>query len=634
MAVIVFCVFGSVSFRDSRVSFSRLALLILCFLKMVPRQCAESMPDLTNDSGDADADVEHSDTHLDAEAEALVALVDQQCDDSKAASYATLCPQEFAQCNFEDMIAWFLKCSSVRLQSYINAQYDGYREDMPAWMLRGDDFDHQNVRRCRWVRETYYKHRRDHDASKSDLQDVWELMKAMLGGVQLSLSRIGSLEVSLQRSVQDRSDEFLQFLHDEWKSDRSQLPDFLLPASNAIRNSWLAQRCDQLIATFSTYGLALQTDAVNASLAVSTVPRRFVSSTASTDSDLSLDWQQRLFADGPFVAVHTVGGGACAMNASFGSATKRGFLCVPGRRKAARVLEHLRKQHLAGGECSVAFSAVLSSVWNELAYPAASHKAGIADAPSSESQCLWQFMPVDLQEDCVELTLRSISRAQASADLVSEPLMSRLWKCYLRALESGGLSYFFSVDELLAVAIGARANVAVVSYDGGSLRLLAHSLHQEGSYVVVALTNTKGKQVRSHFERLVPCSQVLRQQSNSDLKEEAHGVVAGLALCEYIVGALPPGTVTAEDLRDLEWAGALATPYNVAEFEDFVQKSYRSCLATLPTFLQSAEVNLFQRWFEAEWRSLLLGFFRRFATVGGKHPDTFSKPADKKPRLF
>ena len=41
---------------------------------MVPRQCAESMPDFVNDSGDADADVEHSGTHWDAEAEALVAL--------------------------------------------------------------------------------------------------------------------------------------------------------------------------------------------------------------------------------------------------------------------------------------------------------------------------------------------------------------------------------------------------------------------------------------------------------------------------------------------------------------------------------------------------------------------------------
>ena len=85
----------------------------------------------------------------------------------------------------------------------------------------------------------------------------------------------------------------------------------------------------------------------------------------------------------------------------------------------------------------------------------------------------------------------------------------RAWPAYLAAL--GQNSYYLSVDELVLVAKASEQNIVVAKRTGhGDFLIEAYTSEGPGPYAVVFLITNDAGRVRSHFERLLPLTEVQR----------------------------------------------------------------------------------------------------------------------------
>ena len=82
-----------------------------------------------------------------------------------------------------------------------------------------------------------------------------------------------------------------------------------------------------------------------------------------------------------------------------------------------------------------------------------------------------------------------------------------VWPAYLQAVATHGHRYYFSYDEILAIADAACANVIVLQRMGNVVQILDRSLGR-GPCALVVIRNTGGSCVRGHFERLLAKAQV------------------------------------------------------------------------------------------------------------------------------
>ena len=101
----------------------------------------------------------------------------------------------------------------------------------------------------------------------------------------------------------------------------------------------------------------------------------------------------------------------------------------------------------------------------------------------------------------------------------------RAWSAYLACIREG--SYFFSIDELLSICMQSSTRVLIFKEVEGTLSFAGGTLRGQGPLIITKLHANNQRQVRSHFERLVPLTLVqefmdtLREEAQERIREEA-----------------------------------------------------------------------------------------------------------------
>jgi len=102
--------------------------------------------------------------------------------------------------------------------------------------------------------------------------------------------------------------------------------------------------------------------------------------------------------------------------------------------------------------------------------------------------------------------------AAATSDCEPMGFGVRAWSAYLSCVQDK--SYYFSVDELLAMCCQAATRVIVMKEVDGVLTFAGSCLNGYGPLIVTKLNaNDQAGSVRSHFERIIPKSRVLEFSS-------------------------------------------------------------------------------------------------------------------------
>ena len=83
-----------------------------------------------------------------------------------------------------------------------------------------------------------------------------------------------------------------------------------------------------------------------------------------------------------------------------------------------------------------------------------------------------------------------------------EGFFEAAWPAYIEAVQEG--DYFYSSEEVLAVAHGAEQNVVVTKTEHEAYLVVGQTNGFDGPQAIVALQRGGGGRVRTHFERLLP----------------------------------------------------------------------------------------------------------------------------------
>ena len=83
-----------------------------------------------------------------------------------------------------------------------------------------------------------------------------------------------------------------------------------------------------------------------------------------------------------------------------------------------------------------------------------------------------------------------------------EGFFEAAWPAYIEAVQEG--DYFYSSEEVLAVAHGAEQNVVVTKTEHEAYLVVGQTSGFDGPQAIVALQRGGGGRVRTHFERLLP----------------------------------------------------------------------------------------------------------------------------------
>ena len=111
----------------------------------------------------------------------------------------------------------------------------------------------------------------------------------------------------------------------------------------------------------------------------------------------------------------------------------------------------------------------------------------------------------------------SWSAASSALEPMPKDFARKSWPAYLRAVKNNG--YYFSVDELTAMCSVAQVGVVIFTECEGRLRLQSFSGDYGSPYIFVKLASNARGPVRSHFERLIPLSQVHEFEEQHRRKE-------------------------------------------------------------------------------------------------------------------
>ena len=105
-------------------------------------------------------------------------------------------------------------------------------------------------------------------------------------------------------------------------------------------------------------------------------------------------------------------------------------------------------------------------------------------------------------------SVEKLHQWNAAADPVSLPadFAVRAWGAYLECIREG--SYIFSVDELVAICKQAQVNVAIFKQIDDKLTYAGGWFDGHGPCVAAKLVANNNQRARSHFERLIPVTQV------------------------------------------------------------------------------------------------------------------------------
>ena len=101
---------------------------------------------------------------------------------------------------------------------------------------------------------------------------------------------------------------------------------------------------------------------------------------------------------------------------------------------------------------------------------------------------------------------------------------TRSWPVYLNCIQRkrNGMGYYFSVDELLALATIAHVNLIVFKSSENKLVYAGENLRGNGPVVFIKLAGSATQRVHSHFERLIPQNDIkhLEAAASQHLEEE------------------------------------------------------------------------------------------------------------------
>ena len=151
---------------------------------------------------------------------------------------------------------------------------------------------------------------------------------------------------------------------------------------------------------------------------------------------------------------------------------------------------------------------------------------GYAD-PSSQAILFLRRLQEQGAEDTNSGFFTKVRRWIDTATPVGEPsdFGVRAWSAYLICVQES--SYFFSIDELLAICTQAAVRAIVLQDIAGSLKFAGGCLHGQGPLILTKLNANNEGRVRSHFERLIPTSLALhfsntiQEEERSRLRDEA-----------------------------------------------------------------------------------------------------------------
>ena len=174
-----------------------------------------------------------------------------------------------------------------------------------------------------------------------------------------------------------------------------------------------------------------------------------------------------------------------------------------------------------------------------------------------------------------------------------------MWPAYRSCLQKEGHDYYFSIDEILAVADAVGANVAIYRMEQCVADLVACSEHLTGERALLWCTGG----TRGHFERLV----------SLDLVTQSVFPHA----CEHAVSEFWRSIATGLDGHVFDWRLPSSIHLYIfgvnAQVLDlwiaFQDQKWKSAFEALPQFARGHVLEFRPAWFASECVSLLKLFF-------------------------
>ena len=321
-------------------------------------------------------------------------------------------PAPLRSCTFEELRAWLEKVTCVQLQSYIDAMYAVYRRDAPVARVP------EAGARAEWCKAAYDKHRRDYDARFGGPDALWSIICDLANDPSKPTDTGACRRDLVFAAVRGSGEMFLDHLEKAWQDAEALLPAFVCGDPTKLRNAWLDSQFEALVASYVTQGLAIEIVSPNAAMLTDPVPLVF---DLGDGHQLPKSWSEMLQADGSFLRARTLGDGACALHAVFGTLSS-GFLhCDEARKRAAAVLRRELATHRKPEEDCTHLASVRETLWAELALPAARHASSRTCDVSPEAVCFWSYLQPSVREYVLELV-----DAQEDCELQHRTYMIRL----------------------------------------------------------------------------------------------------------------------------------------------------------------------------------------------------------------
>ena len=197
----------------------------------------------------ADVDGDDDDDDGAAAAAELANLIDVIADHIEKDEFPPVNPRlqsAFTCSEAADIIAWIQKNEYVDIKSYIDQQYQSFRETNP-----GDLQISERVRRAQWSRDYFYVHVKNFHATQDRGFLIFEALKVMLDVEKLSSDDLTKLQNCCRAVKNGQQTDLCTFIAAEWTTLWDSLPHFAKFAEDSLKRQWLTENCVELLERFT-----------------------------------------------------------------------------------------------------------------------------------------------------------------------------------------------------------------------------------------------------------------------------------------------------------------------------------------------------------------------------------------------